>query len=173
MSWRLVTRPIQGQQADILAASRREIGDAEAEIETCFASICLSTGSVIEDAAPWSSIPATDPDPNVPYQIERDGILAPAAMVDSLTREFSFKPREGVQAPEPFIEIVVEQNLGQDTSIDAALREGAMMDDSVRAIWQRLSAMPSDMPGAPLLFAARAFECAHGPEFAEPGEYCP
>ncbi|MBI6628754.1 hypothetical protein [Pontibaca salina] len=174
VSWRLATRSLQGHKADILAASRSEILDSEAQARMCFTSNCLVLGSVIEDAVPsWDGTTAPHPDAGRPYPTQRDGLLTPAAAIDSLTRDFSYEPREGSHAPSPFVEIIIEQNLGQDTNLDAAIREGAMMDDSVGAIWQRLSAFSAGAGSAPSLSAARAFECRRGPDFAAPGTYCP
>ncbi|HSH27185.1 MAG TPA: hypothetical protein VK972_05400, partial [Wenzhouxiangella sp.] len=71
VSWRLVTRPVMGQQADIVAVSRREISDADARAQTCFHAPCLSTAPVIKQAAPWSAMEATELEADVPYRTER------------------------------------------------------------------------------------------------------
>lgn len=173
VSWRLGMRPLMGHQADIVAASRMEIAAADAGAETCFGRSCLSTAMVIEDAAPWSEVQASGHDPSVVYPAERDGLPTPAAVVDMLTNEFGFEAREGVGASEPFAVVIMELNLGQDATLDAALREGALMDDSVSAVWRRISATPSISGATPHLHAARAFECQRGPKFAEPGKHCP
>lgn len=173
VSWRLAMRPLMGHQADIMAASRMEIAAAAAGAETCFGRSCLSTAMVIEDAASWSGMPAAGHDPDAVYPAERDGLPTPAAVVDMLTNEFGFEAREGVGAFEPFAVIIMELNLGQDATLDAALREAALMDDSVSAVWRRISATPSAPGTIPQLRAAQAFECQRGPAFAEPGKYCP
>lgn len=173
VSWRLAMTPIMGHKAIIVAASRAEISTERARTETCFDMSCLSTAPVIDNLVPWSQMQSTDFDSDQPYQVMHNGLVTPAAAIDVLTADLSFEPREGVQGSEPYVETVVELNLGQDAMLDAALREGALMDDSVSAIWHRIAALPVD-PGVtmPQIYAARAFECNRGPDFADPGSYC-
>lgn len=173
VSWRLAMHPIQGQQANVMAASRTEISDTGASAESCLGTPCLDTGLAIMNAAPWDETPVPDREQDVTYQTQRNGLLTPAAAIDMLTKDFSYEAREGVEISEPFAEAIIEMNLAQDASLHSALREGKLMDDSVSAIWQSIAAMPSGPGFAAQFYAARAFECYRGPKFANPGEYCP
>src|SRR5699024_8474066 len=173
VSWRLVMRPVMGHQADIVAVSRKEMTDAEARAQTCLGASCLSTAPAIDPAAPWSAMEATEFSADVPYRTERDGLITPSAAMELLAESFSYEMREGVGPARPFAQAVIELDLGQDNGLDAALREGALMDDSLRARWRRVWSMPAAADDGPAVYTARAFECRRGPQFPEPGEYCP
>lgn len=173
VSWRLVMVPVQGQRASIVTASRKEISDANAQSETCLGAPCLDTGFTLGNAVPWGDMPVPERDLDVAYQTERNGLITPAAAIDMLSANFSYEAREGVPTSEPFAEAVIEMNLAQDASLQAAFREGKLMDDSVSAIWRSIYALPSGPGFAAQFSAAQAFECQRGPEFAEPGRYCP
>lgn len=176
LGWRFVTRPLMGNRAMIMAAGRREFTDAAARNKTCFQTPCITTASTIESAAPWS-----DPAPDNTHKAStarRDGMDPMSAAhaiqillgpIDSLETP---PPSPGQSHPEWLIEAVVERNLGQDDGLDAAYRHGGLMDDSVKAIWERRIAFPATT-GNPPYFSARADECARGPAFAPPGQYCP
>src|SRR5699024_6706321 len=129
--------------------------------------------SVIDQAAPWSAMEATEFDADVPYRSKRDGLVTPAAAIGLLAARFGYEIRERLEPGKPFAPAVIELNLGQEVNLDAALREGALMDDSLRAQWRRVSSMPAGADDMPAIYSARAFECRRGPEFPEPGECCP
>lgn len=171
---RLVTRPIQGRSTDVIGVSRSEIPDEAAAAERCLGQPCLSPAPLAEDAlgADWGAMEAVaqgafDP----PYASLRDGAHSPAAAIDLLTREAGlagerggeiawdgFEYREGVPPMESFAEAVIEAGLGQDSAVDAVLREGHVMDHTVEAVWHRLVSIGGADPTAPRLFGSRAFE---------------
>lgn len=179
VSWRLVTRPVQGTRSDIIAAGRTELSRSQAKTMTCLASPCLSPVMELESAAPWGGADETplSPDP-VPFQLVRSDLLTPAAAVDELTRNSDFgeagRFREPPALPDPFLEAVIEINLAQDSVLDAALRRGRGMDDSVAAIWRRLIIMPSGANArTPTAYRSMAYECQRGPRFPPEGGLCP
>lgn len=179
VSWRLVTRPVQGTASDILAAGRTELSDADAWGMTCLNSPCLSTGMNIDSAASWGQEEETplNPDP-VPFQVARAGLLTPAAAIDQLTHESRFREagrfREHPNLPDPFLEAVIEVNLAQDSVLVAAMRRSEMKDDSVAAIWRRLAIIPmGENAQTPTAYLAEAYECRRGPRFPPDGGLCP
>lgn len=137
---------MMGNAAVIDAAVRLKIADDDAATMMCLGTPCLSTAMAIQDAVPWSEMEETDQFPDASYRTERNGLPTPTA--------------------------VIELNLGQDATLDAALRDGDMMDDSIRAIWRRISAVTPGPGVLPEVFTADAFECKRGPDFARPGDLC-
>lgn len=179
VSWRLITRPIQGTRALIVAAGRTELTDTQAQDATCLNSPCLFYGMEEEEHPPWSDFQDTPLTLDVAYPIARDGLLTPAAAIEQLTGGGHLSQgeqmREPLALPDPFLEAVVEINLWQDTGMQATLRQGGLMDDSVAADWKRLVAMPSDEDfQTPTVSQAVAYECHRGPSrFPEKGRLCP
>jgi hypothetical protein len=172
-AWRLVTRPLMGNRAIIIAAGRRTMDEDDAAGEECLGQPCLSAEPGIDALAPWSAMEASD---------QPDAWLAPAAQTgaipvasaadilfgDLADFEADGAPPPPVSAPEPDVEAVIENGLGQDVGVDAAYRQHGLMDDSVSAIWARAAVFVGGE-----VYAASAYECARGPEFAEPGAFCP
>lgn len=176
VGWRFVTRPLMGNRAMIAAAGRREFNARAAGGLNCFAVSCLATASNIDTAAPWSE-PAPDntDDSRLALPEGMASMSATAAihrLLGAIDNLETIESREGHMHPEWLIEAVVERNLGQDDGLDAAYRLGGLMDDSVKAIWERSMAFPEGA-GNMQYFSARADECARGPDFAPPGQFCP
>lgn len=175
VSWRFLTRPLMGHRALPEAIARTEISDQHAQAMMCLGQACLSSGFVTDDAALWSQ---EDSQTEIPvdtvYRVTQDHLLTPAAAIDLLSADLSQEPRESVSDGEPFVEIVVEKNLGQDSSLQAAQREGAVMDDSIKAVWKLIRALPSQDADGAYVFSDTAYECRRGADdFAQPGHYCP
>lgn len=181
VSWRLVTSPVMGIRADIQAIGRTELSDAQAADMSCLSSACLYTAMSINDAVPWGDMKETRPDLDMRYMSRRGDLLTPAAAIDLLTGDRVFadfsdteRQRGTPDVPAPFLEAVIEVNLAQDIIMDAALRLGDQMDDSIAAIWRRLAALPTDqgIPG-PKIYRAETYECHRGPKFPARGGLCP
>lgn len=179
VSWRLVTRPVQGTRSDILAAGRTELSDAQAREMTCLGRPCLSPVMEIDKAAPWNAMEETPLDTDgVPFQVERAGLLTPAAAIDQLTSKSKLGKaglfRETPDLPDPFLEAVIEIDLGQDAVLDAGMRRGGMKDDSIAAIWRRLVIIPmGENAQTPTAYRAKAYECHRGAQFPPEGGLCP
>jgi hypothetical protein len=178
VSWRFVMRAVMGHAAGFVAVARAEITDEDAREMACLGVSCLTVTGGASDAAPWGEMEEIErangeTDEQPVYEAMRGGVPTPAAVTDMLAADLVMEMREGLGPTEPFAEIIIETNMGQDSSIDAALRDGHMMDDSVAAIWRRIAAVVQgpDMP--PYIAGAIAYECWRTPGFAAPGEYCP
>lgn len=178
VSWRLITRPIQGTRALIVAAGRAELTDQQAQQATCLNTPCLSYGMEMEDQLPWSDVKDTPLTLDVAYPTERDGLLTPAAAMEQLTGGTHYSAgeqnREALTPPAPFLDAVIEINLGQDTTMMARMRQGGLMDDSIAANWKQIFVMPSgEDVQIPSIGQAETYECRRGPTFPEKGRYCP
>jgi len=183
VSYRLVLRPVQGRVADPVAIGRQVIADDVAGAMRCLAVSCLELASVGEGAAHWRDHDGQGTGFDRPYKDIRDGVYTPAAMADLLALEVGgariddgrlswtgFEEPESVRGGQPFMEIVMDVNLAQDVGLEAVLRLGHLMDDSVSVIWKRAMTFSAGNQ-APHLSYSRAFECARG----EPGHegLCP
>ena len=133
-------------------------------------------GDAIEAAAAWGELASADIESDGPFPVPDSGVVAPVMAIELLLGEV-----DGIEAgtppgepviPDWAIEAVVEINLGQDVGLDAAYRQGGLLDDSVAAIWQRLASIATGSP-EPTVFRASAYECARGEDFAPPGGFCP
>lgn len=180
VSWRLMTRPIQGTRALIMAAGRRELSDAQAQQATCLNAPCLFYGmEPEEDQLPWSDAEEVPLTLDVAYPIARNGLLTPAAAMEQITGGIRYSAGEQNRAagspPDPFLEAVIEINLGQDAAMMARMREGGLMDDSIAANWKQIFVMPSaEDYQVPAISQAETYECGRGPsKFPEKGRYCP
>ncbi len=171
-AWRLVTRPLRGNRAMIVAAGRRTLGEDDASGEQCLGQPCLSADPTIDALAPWSAMEASDPPENWLMPATQSGAIPAASVADILFGDISDPETDGAPpspaAPEPDVEGVIENGLGQDVGVEAAYRQHGLLDDSVSAIWARAAVFAD---GA--VWTASAYECARGPEFAEPGAFCP
>lgn len=176
ISWRLITRPLMGNKAIILAAGRAELSDAEARDTACLGVSCLSLHFIADEAAPWSAMEDSVLDLDVPYVAERDGLPTPAAAIDALIDGDEFmeagQQHEIPEIPAAFLETVIEINLGQDMGVDAALRLGELRDDSIAAIWRRITAVSTGPDAAPLTFRAESYECRRGSRFPSNSGLC-
>jgi Ca-activated chloride channel family protein len=178
VSWRLITRPVQGAASDIVAAGRTELSQAQAQEMTCLSNPCLSPVMEVENSAAWDTMEqmSLNHDP-VSFQVERSGLLSPAAAIDQLTRESGFNEtgrfRETPQLPDPFLEAVLEINLAQGSILQAGMRRGDVKDDAIAAIWRRLVILPmGENAQSPTAYSAKAYECRRGPQFP-PNGLCP
>lgn len=174
--WRLITRPVMGNRAMILAAGRMEMDAKVAQDEICFGAPCLDLGSPIEAAAAWGEMEPVSAVSENPWPVPSDNVVTLVVATDLLLGEIdsieSDMAPSDPQIPAWAVEAVIDVNLGQDEGLDAAYRWGGLLDDSVAAIWKRLASF-SGIDGQPAVFGASAYECARGPEFAAPGEFCP
>lgn len=179
VSWRLITRPVQGTASDIVAAGQTELSEAQTWNMKCLNSPCLSPVMELDGAAPWGAEEETplNAEP-VPFQVARAGLLTPAAAIAHLTSQSSFGEmgqfREPPDLPKPFLEAVIEIDLAQDAVLDAAMRRSGLKDDSVAAIWRRLTILPmGENAQTPTAYRADAYECRRGSKFPQEGSLCP
>jgi hypothetical protein len=170
-TWRLATRPIQGQAALVEAISSREMPKAEAETIDCLGLPCAGLDSLDElDGPDWQ--PFTNPalPDQVPYAVVFDGVPSPAALLDMALAEIGavsadgdgrwlgFEPREGLDEGDFFLEIVIERGLAPEARSAILLHEGYLMDHLVQAQWVRMKAVAGGFDQPPLIEAERANE---------------
>ena len=168
VAWRIVTRPVMGNRAIVVAAGRREIEASQAQAEACLGAPCADAVAVIETAVEWGDMVAVTDQSVGAGDAAAEAVTLLLGEVDGLEAEAG----EGSPGdPAWTVEAVVDVNLGQDEGVDAAYRQGRLMDDSVAAIWQRLAVF-GDGP-EPALFRASATECGRGGGVAPPGGLCP
>ncbi len=178
VSWRLITRPLMGHSALPEAVSRKTLSSDAANNAQCMGQSCTSLPSVVDEAAAWRNEGNTLQAPEeVTYEVTQNQLLTPAAAIDLLTSELqeglNMEPRESASSGQPFIELVVETNLGQEQSLAAALHDNATMDDSIKGYWELLQALPGESQGQLPIYSDRAFECRRGDvRFAPADGYC-
>ncbi|AZU03609.1 hypothetical protein X907_1071 [Glycocaulis alkaliphilus] len=172
-AWRLVTRPLRGNRALIVAAGRRTLNEDDAGREQCLGQPCLSADPGIDDLARWSAMAQADTPQNWLQPVPADGPVPPASVAHLIFDAIAEPETDGAVpsvsfVPDPDIEAVIESGLGQDAGVDASYRQHGLLDDSVSAIWERAAVLAGGV-----VFTATAYECARGPQFAEPGAFCP
>ncbi|MGC9457576.1 MAG: hypothetical protein ACP5DC_08605 [Halothiobacillaceae bacterium] len=150
VAYRLLAHPLRGNAAILAAISRRTIDDATATRKTCLGQPCLTADSINETRLDWEPLEQWDFDPTTrlpdwPVAGLVEGLLIRhhvAAIEDGRYNWRGFEPVEVVAAGEPFVEILIERNLGQDDGLDGLLDSGPLMDDMVRRIHERLLYLP-------------------------------
>ncbi|PQO24566.1 hypothetical protein C2I36_01610 [Rhodobacteraceae bacterium WD3A24] len=170
VSYRLVTRPVQGYASQLVALSRAEIGAVEARADMCLAAPCLQMAALVPELADWPPPERLRPLLDPVYEGVRDGLPSPAAVTDLLTlfaggaseggRRIAWEgfspPAAGTVSGSPFIEVVIETGLGQEAAIDGALRRAAPAD----AAWTRVNAIAGG--AGPLIYFSEASEASPG-----------
>lgn len=146
VSWRFVTRSLQGQRAAIVGASRKEISDAAARSANCLGEPCLSLTDSKGPDGDWRQ--PTLPQFKAPvYGAADAAIPGPARVAEYLfsyaTRN-GFEPAFGAFADQPQMVFVISKDVeGQDATINGLLHQPHLMDDAISDIWtRRLQAGP-------------------------------
>lgn len=144
IAWRFIARPIMGQVADITHAARREI---PLEGAFCLNAPCSTADSLNEQARDWPAPSPLEPaSSSLPLEVallevglERLGLVQ---------RDDSGPARwhppewpESVLPGDAFLEVLVERGLGQDDGVDLVIYLDHLMDDDIKALWQRLMAV--------------------------------
>lgn len=140
---RFVFTPIQGQQAHLVQAARAELDDEQAQAEQCFGQSCLSLDEIIGTVGNWEEVSA----PPAELVVVTEAAAAPrnqtpdevaAELVGSHIGPEYGEIVESVQAPEPFLELVISKNIeGQELAITAVSQQGHVMDDAIAGVWFR------------------------------------
>lgn len=155
VEWRFVTQPTAKQAALLLAASRREISDAEAAAADCLPRLCLSL-EPLDGLAHWSDS-ADSEQPPLPvayppigpadegssevapaYQALELAIAAGLASASAEDVVWTLPERQGADTDSPFLVVLIDRNLGQETMSDAALGVAKLGLDSDER-WTRVS----------------------------------
>ena len=174
VSWSFVMQPVQGHQAMLVAASRKELSDVEAAWSACLYGLCLSVGWESGPQA-WDTVEAPafeELAPMFDLAVGEWELLNPEVMTAVVIAAADFDPlMSEVSGPERVIaQLVIDKNVGQSWALSAVLRQGDLMDDSLAAIWH----MAVDFGFVEARGLSVAYECRRGEDaFAEPGSYCP
>lgn len=148
---RFVFTPIQGMNAHVVAAARKELDDTQADQQECLGQACMSLESIEVRDDDWEMI-----DRPAGLEAQEDADDTPSATADtaegmnasaaeivgqlalaSIGSEYG-EPVESVQAPDPYIEIVVSQDItGQVPVMEGVFHQGHLMDDSISDLWYR------------------------------------
>jgi len=167
--WRLVMQQLMGNNAVIWAASYRELeGEAAAS--------CDETTTAIEDAAVWQGAEETDAAValfETGFGFDAAGFPTPAGVLALAVERAGFDvyTAEVIGQDRVVAEVTVERNLGQDASVDAVVVQRELADDSLAAIWQRVTVFGDAL--TPAFYTDVAYECRRGDEgFAPAGEFC-
>ncbi len=177
--WRLATQELQGNRAALIAASRRVLTEAEAAALSCMGEPCLTPYNVVLELAPWPEPEGLEVDEEWARLATLGGGAHVAAALQHLQGEVEGEAvaiessADVAQGSVLRNEAVVELGLGQDDGMDSAWRHGGLMDDSIKAQWQRLLMLPLGGEAA-LVAGSLLWECRRGDEsFAPPGQFCP
>lgn len=156
VAWRLITRPVMGQVADIAYLARRSL--PESHDEECLGAPCRDVDSLHDAVRDW---PEPLPLDSLPVREALELALLQAGLErlghiqrdeqDRTSWRFPEWP-ESVPAGEPFIEVSLERGLGQDDALDLVIHHDQLMDDHTRAWWERLIAIDTG-PGGIVVFA--------------------
>ena len=157
MVWRLVTRPVMGQVADIAYAARRQLPSEDTSL--CLGSPCRLPDSLNAGIRDWpepAALEATLGESLLEVTmletgLGRLGLLWPDEQGTAQWRAPEWP--ESVVAGEPFIEISLERGLGQDDGFDLVLHYDQLMDHEIKALWVRLIAVPM-APGQSVMLGA-------------------
>ncbi len=162
VSWRLVTSRLQGNEAVIQAAARQELSG---EAEGCFGTDCRAPEPLALQLQPTADPVEFWPAAQMPYAAAVGGLPTPAFMFDALAEMaelVTYDHEAAVNDDSVLIaEAVVEYLPGDEARVEGALRSGALMDDSVAAVWSRLIAAGGWEPGLSLTGAV-TYECHDG-----------
>lgn len=142
VSWRLITRPIMGQVADITYAARRELPEDSAE--KCLGLSCQTIESLNDAVRDWPELEPAE-FPFKPQQMELSLLQAGLEQLGLRQRDEQGRTSwrvpewpESVTPGEPFIEVSLERGMGQDDALDLVIHHDQLMDDHTRALWERL-----------------------------------
>ncbi len=178
VSWRFLMNPIMGTTAMTSAAARTTIPHAFAETMDCLGTPCTAaTAAKPATELDWHDEDAPSVDFQAHYATARDGVPSPAALLDLLLIESQaatgndqvswrgYEWREGVAPGTPFVDIVIETGLAQESHIAGLLRDDHLMDDQSRTHWVRLRAVATTPEQDPILDLARALVPWPRPQF--------
>lgn len=155
VAWRVVTMPVMGQQAALVAVSRGEIADETAQVTDCGGRLCLAFEPLPDDLHQWRET-GTAIELSSPYEAKTaDDVAAPARIAAELAIAAGIAASHdgrmswnGPEQPEaardagPFLFVTLDRDLGQETSIDAMLGQTLLNDDAVAELWHRRVEFP-------------------------------
>lgn len=155
VAWRIVTMPLMGQQAALVAVARGEISDREAEAADCAGRPCLAFEPLPDDLHDWRET-QTAVDMASPYAAKTDDEVATPARIaaelavaagigavdDGRMGWLGPEQPEAARDNEPFLFVTIDRDLGQETAMDAMLGQTLLNDDAVEELWHRRVEFP-------------------------------
>lgn len=151
VAWRLITRPVMGQLADIVYLAWRTL--PEQHDEACLGQSCRDADSLHDAVHDWPDPQPADP-PLAREALELSLLRAGLERLGHIQRDEQDRTAwrspewpETVSAGEPFIEVSLERGLGQDDAVDLVIHHDQLMDDHTRAWWERLIAFDTGAGG--------------------------
>jgi len=155
VAWRIVTMPLMGQQAALVAVARGEIADKDAEATECAGRPCLAFEPLPDDLHQWQETETTIDIASLYAQKTEGDVAAPARIAAELAIAAGIaashdgrmdwhgpEQPEAARHAEPFLFLSIDRDLGQETAMDAMLGQTLLNDDAVEALWQRRVEFP-------------------------------
>lgn len=144
VAWRFVVGAVQGRNAHVFRASRKELTEAEARLRACFEQTCLSLDDVQgADETGWQTIAAPELGERANVPADADGARrSPGAIASEMFAEAMGdgygEPVEGLQPGEVPVTLVISRDVGgQDSHTSAVLHQTHLMDDALAELWTR------------------------------------
>lgn len=135
LRWRLVLQPAMGQLADVSAASRRMLDEAEAGTADCLGTPCLSGDPAWGPEDGWRVLPQP-PEPEAVGS--SPAATAAAALARALQGEDAYGEPQDAVGGRPQLILVISQGIdGQDPPLAAVGQVPNAMDDAIEQIWLR------------------------------------
>lgn len=155
VAWRIVTMPVMGQQAALVSVSRGEISEKAAQETDCGGRGCLDFEPLPDDLHEWLetdmtielafAYDATTPDEVATSARVAAELAVAAGIAAAHEGRMSWHGPEQPEAArhaEPFLFVVIDRDLGQETATDAVLGQTLLNDDSVAELWRRRVEFP-------------------------------
>lgn len=155
VAWRVVTMPLMGQQASLVAVARGEIADREAGATDCAGRPCLAFEPLPDDLHEWREAETVIDMGSAYTAATGDEVATPARIAAELAVAAGIAAVEeghmgwrGPEQPEaardnePFLFLTIDRDLGQETAMDAMLGQTLLNDDAVAELWTRRVEFP-------------------------------
>ena len=142
VSWRFVFSAIQGQNAHLEGASRKEVADNEAGVMQCLDIPCLHlelpegpADGMEEVDAPDYDTQAHDPD-SVPAYNSSMGNMAALLAASAVGENGYGEPIEGLAPGQSPLQLVLSAGVGGQDPADAGImHQTHIMDDAIAELW--------------------------------------
>lgn len=150
VAWRIVTIPMMGAEAAMLEVARREIAEEEAKAADCIVGRCLDATAIIDEHRPWQEQERSYSFASPYAERGPDGLATKARAAAELAIAMGYareeggvaawgapEQPEGLRPGEPFLFFYADGIAGQEVALDSLMGQTAVMDDSIRALWER------------------------------------
>ncbi len=156
VAWRLAFMPIMGNQAILLAAARTEISDPDAARTQCLDRTCLDAYALADELHAWQEIETPITAFASPYRAAGwDEVAVNARIAAELSSVLGMASIDGEtyswvgsEQPEaaangtPYLFLLIDRDLGQDSGTDSIMALTALNDDSISEVWARRIEFP-------------------------------